>query len=306
MDNTSTTQNININISYNDKHIRKQIRKQVGITDCCCVEKNEDVILLDGNTNIKEIVKCILGLDENILENIFFKLDGKLISRDYILENYLNDPQNKFSNIIKLECFDRINGGIIDELFQPVFDIITKIFDPIVKPIMGIGQVFIFLIRILVWLGKFIYWLVFFAIWLFTDLLNPINLLTDFWNSIILIVITIVSTVFNTFMGLMAFVMNSVGGWMQGFWGWDQSSLTMNDANSNYFRSFNRNKGKKCYLTNSNKVPFSILLGTILCPPMGVFMDLGITGWFNIFICMILTLLYYIPGLVYALLVIYS
>ncbi len=76
--------------------------------------------------------------------------------------------------------------------------------------------------------------------------------------------------------------------------------------NSNYFKGINRKKGKKCYLTNDNTVPFSILLGTILCPPIGVFMNLGITGWFNILICGILTLLYYIPGLFYALLVIYA
>ena len=112
--------------------------------------------------------------------------------------------------------------------------------------------------------------------------------------------------IFNVFLGLMAFVINGVGGWMQGFWGWDQSSLTKKDINSNYFKGIDRKKGKKCYLTNNNTVPFSILLGTILCPPIGVFMNLGITGWFNILICGLLTLLYYIPGLFYALLVIYA
>ena len=73
-----------------------------------------------------------------------------------------------------------------------------------------------------------------------------------------------------------------------------------------YFRKINRSKGKKCYLTNTNTVPFSVILGTILCPPIGVFMDMGITGWLNILICILLTLLFYIPGLVYALLVIYA
>jgi uncharacterized membrane protein YqaE (UPF0057 family) len=53
-------------------------------------------------------------------------------------------------------------------------------------------------------------------------------------------------------------------------------------------------------------VPFSIILGTIICPPIGVFMDVGLTGWFNIFICMLLTLMFYVPGLVYALLIIYA
>jgi len=35
-------------------------------------------------------------------------------------------------------------------------------------------------------------------------------------------------------------------------------------------------------------------------------MDMGLTGWLNILICILLTLLFYIPGLVYALLIIYS
>ena len=107
-------------------------------------------------------------------------------------------------------------------------------------------------------------------------------------------------------MGLLALSINTIGGWMQGFWGWDQSSLTANDMNSNYFKNINRTSGKKCYLTSSNTVPFSIILGTILCPPIGVFMDLGLTGWMNILICALLTLLFYIPGLIYALLIIYS
>jgi uncharacterized membrane protein YqaE (UPF0057 family) len=33
---------------------------------------------------------------------------------------------------------------------------------------------------------------------------------------------------------------------------------------------------------------------------------MGLTGWLNIIVCIFLTLLFYIPGLVYALLVIYS
>ena len=105
---------------------------------------------------------------------------------------------------------------------------------------------------------------------------------------------------------LFSLSVNTIGGWMQGFWGWDQSSLTQTDKESNYFRKQNRNKGKKCYLTNTNTIPFSVVLGTILCPPIGVFMDMGISGWLNILICVLLTLLFYIPGLVYALLIIYS
>jgi uncharacterized membrane protein YqaE (UPF0057 family) len=141
---------------------------------------------------------------------------------------------------------------------------------------------------------------------MFTDLLHPKKLLFDFWNSIVLILVTIVNVVIGVVIGFVSFTVNQVGQWMQSIWGWDQSSLTKADKESKYFKGIDMNKGKKCYLTNNGKVPFSILLGTVLCPPIGVFMDLGITGWMNILICALLTLAFYIPGLFYALLVIYS
>lgn len=45
------------------------------------------------------------------------------------------------------------------------------------------------------------------------------------------------------------------------------------------------------------------IISTIICPPLGIFMSYGISGWFKILICCALTLLYYVPGLIYALLV---
>ena len=42
----------------------------------------------------------------------------------------------------------------------------------------------------------------------------------------------------------------------------------------------------------------------ILCPPAGVFMAYGFSGWLQIIICCLASLFYYFPGLVYALIVI--
>jgi uncharacterized membrane protein YqaE (UPF0057 family) len=138
------------------------------------------------------------------------------------------------------------------------------------------------------------------------DLLNPVKFLESFSDSLIAILIAICRLPFDIFMTMFQFSANLMGGWMQGIWGWDQSSLTKTDRDSNYFKNIDRNKGKKCYLTQSNTVPFSIIIGTILCPPIGVFMELGLTGWLNILICCMLTLVFYLPGLVYALLIVYS
>ena len=156
------------------------------------------------------------------------------------------------------------------------------------------------------WLGLFLYWYLHFVLWLLTDFLNPKNFIKEFANSSIIILVSLCRIPFDILLGLFGLSINFVGGWTQGFWGWDQSSLTQKDINSNYFKKINKLGYNKCYLTNTNTIPFSIILGTVLCPPIGVFMDMGITGWFNILICALLTLCFYVPGLVYALLIIYS
>ena len=45
------------------------------------------------------------------------------------------------------------------------------------------------------------------------------------------------------------------------------------------------------------------MFATIICPPLGVFMAFGFNGFLKIITCCILSLLYYVPGLVYALLI---
>ena len=178
--------------------------------------------------------------------------------------------------------------------------------DPIIEPILAIGSVFQSIGQLFVWLGKFVWWLIQFIGWIFMEILNPLHLANEFLQSLLIIVIAIIRIPFDLLLALVVFGSNTFGMWMQGFWGWDQSSLSKKDKESNYFKKINIKKGTKTYLTNSNTVPFSIILGTILCPPMGVFMDMGLTGWLNIIICCLLTIAFYVPGLVYALLIIYS
>jgi uncharacterized membrane protein YqaE (UPF0057 family) len=196
----------------------------------------------------------------------------------------------------------RLNGGGDD-----ITDIIGFIFTPIFPPFALIGKIIILIIKFVTWLALFVVWFVQFVIWLLTDLLNPITLILDFVNSVKLIIIALVSAVINIVMSLFAFIINNLGDWMQSFWGWDQSNLTKSDKDSKYFKGIiNKDKGKKCYITDGNTIPFSVILGTVLCPPLGVFMDMGVAGWLNIVICCLLTLVFYIPGLAYALLIIYS
>jgi uncharacterized membrane protein YqaE (UPF0057 family) len=254
----------------------------------------------DYKKTINEICCDAFPSSSELSPLVFYILNGHLVSPNMILAD-IAEPDT----INTLECYVRVRGGFeLEDI--PIIGQVFQLFGPLINPVVGMGNVFVFLIQLIVWFGKFIYWLIMFLIWAFSDLFNPIKLIADFWNSIVLILVTLMNTAFGVIMGLAAFVVNQVGQWMQGFWGWDQSNLTKRDKKSKYFRSIDTKKGKKCYLTNNNRVPFSILLGTILCPPLGVFMDMGLTGWMNIFICALLTLVFYIPGLFYALLVIYS
>ena len=238
--------------------------------------------------------------------NYFFIQNGKIVnSNDNIytgVKTHINNKTNT-NNITYIECYRKQKGGdFLDDILS-IFDVI---FDVIFKPIKAIGNAFIFLLKLLFWFLRFIVWFIRFVMWIFTDLLDPGNLLNDFYNSLMLILYSLCNAAFNIVIALLSLTINTIGGWMQGIWGWDMSGLTKQDKDSKYFKSFNRTAGQKSYVTNTNTVPFSIILGTILCPPMGVFMDLGTTGWINIIVCCLLTMLFYLPGLCYAFLIIYS
>ncbi len=49
----------------------------------------------------------------------------------------------------------------------------------------------------------------------------------------------------------------------------------------------------------------SVIILTVLLPPLGLFMELGLKNWINIALCALLTAFYYFPGLIYALIIIY-
>ena len=271
---------------------------------------NEKLIINNDNNKItiKDFIKKSIddisykNFENNINEYFILK-NGSLVLPSNLLLNPINSLHNIYHENLYISCYRKLKGGdFMDLVLSPL----ELFFKPIFDPIMAIINVFEMIGKLIEWLIEFIIWFIQFMIWIFTDLLNPVNFCNDFFNAVMMILIAIFSTFFNIIKAFAAITVNTLGNWMQGFWGWDQSGLTKADKESNYFKSINRSKGSKYYLTNSNTVPFSVILGTILCPPMGVFMDMGLTGWLNIIVCCLLTLLFYIPGLLYALLIIYS
>ena len=254
-------------------------------------------IPVKSELTLLEIIQSIIPIPRynellSQLDTYYFLVNGSISSPEAII------PQDY--KTYYLTCYKRQNGG---GDFTDIFGFIVK---PIFAPIDAIVAIFILTIKFIIWAIKFIVWTVFFLGWLIIDFLNPINFASDFFNTLVVIIFSICKLVFDTLIGLAAFTFNSLSSWMQGFWGWDNQFTTTLDKNSEYLKRINKNKNRKCYLTNTNSVPFSVLLGTILCPPVGVFMDMGMTGWMNILICIMLTLLFYLPGLAYALLIIYG
>ena len=63
--------------------------------------------------------------------------------------------------------------------------------------------------------------------------------------------------------------------------------------------------GSGISLEQQGKLPISVIITTIFLPPLGLFMELGFKGWLNIALCALLTLFYYFPGLIYALIILY-
>ena len=289
----------NIIIEFNNKKYNNTYKNTYKKT---YKNNNNDNNIYCNKITINDLIKNTVNKNEykdfkNNINNYFVIYNGSLVLPSLQID--INDDNNNCNNNCNKHCYitciRKIKGGGI---FAPL--------DPIIEPILAIGAVFESIGSFFVWLGKFIWWLIQFIGWIFMELLNPLNLADDFLQSLIIIIIAIIRIPFDLLLSLFALAANTMGNFMQGFWGWDQSSLTKNDKESKYFKKFDKNKNTKYYLTNSNTVPFSIILGTILCPPMGVFMDLGITGWLNILICCLLTIAFYVPGLVYALLIIYS
>ena len=282
------------NINFSNKQYNIFINDKNYITDIL------DIINIKNITTINELVIYLQNNEINIndkylslFKNYFILYNNKIISNDTKLYTLFNDnePKNENEKFYSFELIEKQNGGGIISSFMSI---------------IKIGEFFMQLGKLIVWLLKFLLWFVRFLIWFFIDFLNPVNFINDFYHSIMLITLTICRIPFELIVASFKICINIVGGWMQGFWGWDMSSLTKADKNSLYFKSFNRKAGQKIYYTQQNTIPFSIIIGTILCPPMGVFMDLGTSGWLNIIVCCLLTLLFYLPGLCYALLIIYS
>lgn len=185
----------------------------------------------------------------------------------------------------------KINGGLS----------MGKFFSSIIGVFKKAGT----LLDILIKIPDIILWFfVDFLGWLITDFLNPFYILQDFAKGVLVSVRIIILTVMDALSGVLRFIVNLIfEPIVSGFWGYtpNKNEFDPNDKS----QAAKCAAGKRCFKQPQSKVAFPVIISTIVLPPMGLFMELGLKGWMNLLVCSILTLFYYFPGLIYALIILY-
>ena len=243
------------------------------------------------------------GIDKDILYSVVDPYKTKVYCLNKFILNKLNIPI-KYQTLIYggktlnkdsfLGDYDLQNGSLID-LSIPIkggllgIDDVINFFKDIWGAMKAIGKFFGKTIPLgILDIVKIIYWIFKLILWFVTDILNPVIWVEDgakgIFNVIIIIIMGMVEIVLGLIREVFNYILEPI---FSSFWG---------HGNNNKV-----GKCKKCFSTRAGKLPFSVIIGTILLPPLGVFMELGISGWINIVVCVLLTLAFYFPGLIYAL-----
>ena len=208
--------------------------------------------------------------------NNFLKLINSISSDNtYILiNNYKHISQineKNFSNLSNINTITinyKLNGGL----------------SGVIESFMSIYKILLLIPKLIIWFVEFIIWVVRFIVWLIITVFSFFKYgLTNSVNSII-------KGIFNATIGLFAKIFNRITG---------------RDIQKNIEEDLKDPK-KRCFITDEETLPTTVLVSTILCPPLGVFMVYGLSGWIHILVSAGLSLLYYIPGLVYSLVLFYS
>jgi uncharacterized membrane protein YqaE (UPF0057 family) len=259
-------------------------------------------ITIDKNNTIPDLTnKCveILNLPPKLIKDFkTVKLyhDFKPIDteQNITIKEYFKDTLSIKEKKIFIRIMPLLKGG------GPLMEFIETIFN--------IGEIFMFILKGIDYVVKFALWLIQFIIWFISEVANPFMFVSDFISSIKVISMSLVMAPIKFLMFIIKKMVNGILESVIGaFWGWDKVPRDGWDYHSAKY--FNENvdcRSKKCYVTKNNRIPFSIIIGTIICPPIGVFMEYGFTGWINILVCILLTTLYYFPGLIYALMILYT
>ena len=204
----------------------------------------------------------------------------------------INDTQDNDKQVVTIEIIPQLKGGGIVDL---------------VMAIGSIGELFVFAYKGVIYIIEVFLWAIEVLTWILKELADPNKLISEFGTTMTTLTFSLVMVPFQIIYNLIKKGVNFFDRTVfNGFWGWDTRPANINDEQkAAYFDENNKCNGKKCYLKRDGKIPFNIIIGTIICPPLGVFMEYGLSGWINILICILLSICLYFPGLIYALLCLY-
>ena len=254
------------------------------------------------NTHTRNITEFYskLGLRSDV-EDIRLQINGVIFNGDFsILSNKYNP-----NDMVTMNYFAPLRGGFIMEVIEAVF---------------ALFKFMLMIPKLLIWIGRLVVWLIKAFIYLFVliaDILSKDGIL----GLIKFVTMEIIGAPFMLLGIGVRKLVNGIGRQTLGaVWGADNTPSdtpgdTPGDTLNSTFGDTSKDKlpsdsitcgGKrKCYKTPEGGVPFSVVLVTVLFPPAGVFMEYGLSGWLNILICLLLTFMFYFPGLIYALILMY-
>lgn len=212
----------------------------------------------------------------------YITTNSRLVSTDYDFNQ---------SQEIHYKLNFKVNGGLsAGSFFRSIVNAFSKI--------VVVAEIFSKIPDILYWI------FVDFLKWVVTDFLNPFYILQDLSKGVLVVIRLIILGVLDMLSGALKFIVNLIfEPIVSGFWGYTpkKNEFDPNDKS----QAAKCAAGKRCFKQPQSKVAFPVIISTIILPPMGLFMELGLKGWMNLIICSLLTLFYYFPGLIYALIILY-
>tara|TARA_B100001093_G_C26326049_1_gene799789 strand:+ start:47 stop:568 length:522 start_codon:yes stop_codon:yes gene_type:complete len=162
----------------------------------------------------------------------------------------------------------------------------------IIEAVIGIGDIFVSLADLVVLFVKLFAELIPAAVSLF----NPVQLMNDLITGVFLGIKVVIVGIADIFMSGPKFAYNKCKDAGEGIFGYRRSR----NSDGKLSASEEVEKAKRDRRVCLKPSTF-IMLITVLCPPLGLFLHLGILSWFHIIVCAFLTVkTYYFPGLLYA------
>jgi uncharacterized membrane protein YqaE (UPF0057 family) len=214
------------------------------------------------------------------------------------------------NHLVQVEWFYPLKGGFIIETIEAV---------------IGIFQFLLYIPKAAIWIGRLITWFIktiTYLIALVSQVLSKegiLGLIRFVSMEIIMAPFILAGTFLSRAVNSLG--QQTVGGWLTGADNApddnDKGGLAspvldpdrvIDPADSDNLPSdpaCPNGSGRKCYKTQAGTVPTPVIIATVLFPPAGVFMELGLHGFIQILVCLLLTFMFYFPGLIYALIVLY-